>query len=292
VYTHKHIQKYMAELGKDNKYIDIEKSIRESKSKLLKRIPAFAIKWITLIIKQNEINRILNKYSEYSGKDFLDKIIEEFNVKIVVEGKGNLPENGKCFFVANHPYGILDGLILTHIVSEKYGQLKAIANDAFMLIPQLHPFIAAVNVYDKSSKAYIKALDDTFTMDIPITHFPAGEVSRVYNKKIQDTEWQKSFIRKAISSNRAIVPIYFYGRNSLLFYLIFSLRRLFRIKANLELMLLPREMFKKRNETVRVIIGEPIPHKMFVNTRSHLDWAQHVRSRVYSLRNMKPSLIL
>ncbi|MFA5661638.1 MAG: 1-acyl-sn-glycerol-3-phosphate acyltransferase [Bacteroidales bacterium] len=282
----------MTALGKENKYIDIEKSISESKSKLLKRIPAFAIKWIKLIIKQDEINHILSKYADSSGKDFLDKIIEEFNVKIVIEGKEHLPENGKCFFVANHPYGILDGLILTHIVSEKYGSLKAIANDAFMLIPQLHPFIAAVNVYDRSSKAYVKALDETFAMDIPITHFPAGEVSRVYNKKIQDTEWQKSFIKKAISNNRAIVPIYFYGRNSLLFYTIFSLRRLFHIKVNLELMLLPREIFKKRNETVRVIVGEPIAHQMFVNTKSHRDWAQNVRSSVYNLRNMNPSAIL
>ena len=282
----------MTELGNDNKYIDIEKSISESNSKLLKRIPAFAIKWIKLIIKQDEINHILSKYADSSGKDFLDKIIEEFNVKIAIEGKEHLPENGKCFFVANHPYGILDGLILTHIVSEKYGSLKAIANDAFMLIPQLHPFIAAVNVYDRSSKAYVKALDETFAMDIPITHFPAGEVSRVYNKKIQDTEWQKSFIKKAISNNRAIVPIYFYGRNSLLFYTIFSLRRLFHIKVNLELMLLPLEIFKKRNETVRVIVGEPIAHQMFVNTKSHRDWAQNVRSSVYNLRNMNPSAVL
>jgi putative hemolysin len=282
----------MTELDTNIKYIDIEKSIRESKSKTLTRIPGFAVKWILSIVKQDEMNRILNKYSGYSGKDFLDRIIEEFNVTIEVEGKENLPENGKCFFVANHPYGILDGLILTHIVSEKYGRLKAIANDAFMLIPQLHPFIAAVNVYDRSSKAYVKALDDTFAKDIPITHFPAGEVSRVYNKKIQDTVWQKSFIRKAIATDRAIVPIYFYGRNSNLFYTINVLRRVFGIQANLELMLLPREVFKKRNGTVKVIIGKPIPHQMFDHSTSHLDWAQNVRSTVYSLRNINPSLLI
>jgi len=276
----------MTELGKDNKYIDIEKTIRESDSELLTRIPPYAIKWIQSIVKQDEINHILNKYSDYSGKEFLDKIIKEFNVTIEIEGKENLPENDKCFFVANHPYGILDGLILTYIVSEKYGRLKAIANDAFMLIPQLHPFIAAVNVYGRSSKAYIKALDDTFAMDIPITHFPSGEVSRVYNKKIQDTVWQKSFIKKAISSDRAIVPIYISGRNSALFYTIFLFRRLFHIEVNLELMLLPREIFKKRNKTVKVIIGEQIPHQLFVETKSHQDWAQEVRSRVYNLRNI------
>jgi hypothetical protein len=87
----------MTELGKDNKYIDIEKTIRESDSELLTRIPPYAIKWIQSIVKQDEINHILNKYSDYSGKEFLDKIIKEFNVTIEVEGKENLPENDKLF---------------------------------------------------------------------------------------------------------------------------------------------------------------------------------------------------
>jgi len=87
----------MTELAKDNKYIDIEKTIRESNSELLARIPPFTIKWIQSIVKQNEINHILNKYSGCSGKDFLDKILEEFNVTIEVEGKENLPERQVLF---------------------------------------------------------------------------------------------------------------------------------------------------------------------------------------------------
>jgi hypothetical protein len=57
-------------------------------------------------------------------------------------------------------------------------------------------------------------------------------------------------------------------------------------------MLLPREIFKKRDETIRVIIGQPIPHQIFINSKSHKDWAQSVRSRVYSLKDINPSLIL
>jgi putative hemolysin len=276
----------MAEHNKDFKYIDIAKITKGSNSRLLNNLPEFAVKCIAKIVKQDEINSILNKYSESLGKDFLTKIIAEFNLKLEIEGKENLPENGKCFFTANHPFGIFDGLILTHIVSEKYGSLKAIANDAFMLIPQLHPFIAAVNVFERSPKEYVKALDDTFVMDIPITHFPAGEVSRLYGRKVQDTTWQKSFITKAISCKRDIVPIYFYGKNSILFYTIFTLRRLFGINANLELVLMPREIFRKRNKTIKVIIGKSIPYQMFDNSSSHWEWAQYVRSQVYNLRNI------
>ena len=152
-----------------------------------------------------------------------------------------------------------------------------------MLIPQLHPFIAAVNVFEGSSKEYLKALDETYYTEVPITHFPAGEVSRLYKGKVQDTKWQKSFITKSISSNRDIVPIYFHGRNSNLFYTIFLLRRLFGINVNLELILLPSEFFKKRNKTIKVKIGKPIPYQTFDKSLSHWDWAQNVRKRLYSL---------
>ncbi|HSA03980.1 MAG TPA: 1-acyl-sn-glycerol-3-phosphate acyltransferase [Tenuifilaceae bacterium] len=273
----------MAQNSNEIKYINVEKTIKESNSKLLNKLPGFIVKLIVKIIKQKEINRFLNKHSDSIGRDFLIKIIEEYNIKIEVEGKENFPENGKCIFVANHPFGLIDGLVLTHIVSGKYGSIKAIANDAFMLIPQLHPFIAAVNVFEGSSKEYLKALDETYYTEVPITHFPAGEVSRLYSGKVQDTKWQKSFITKSIASNRDIVPIYFYGRNSNLFYTIFLLRRLLGININLELILLPREFFKKRNKTIKVKIGEPIPYQTFDKSLTHWDWAQNVRKRLYSL---------
>ena len=266
----------MVQNSNEIKYINVEKTIKESNSKLLTKLPGFIVRLIVKIIKQKEINRFLNKHSDAVGRDFLIKIIEEYNIKIEVEGKENLPENGKCIFVSNHPFGLIDGLVLTYIVSEKYGSLKAIANDAFMLIPQLHPFIAAVNVFEGSSKEYLKALDETYYTEVPITHFPAGEVSRLYKGKVQDTKWQKSFITKSITSNRDIVPIYFYGRNSNLFYTIFLLRRLFGINVNLELILLPSEFFKKRNKTIKVKIGKPIPYQTFDKSLSHWDWAQKI----------------
>ncbi|MFC2087026.1 1-acyl-sn-glycerol-3-phosphate acyltransferase [Bacteroidota bacterium] len=277
----------MTKFGKDIKYIDIAKIIDESNSKVLNKLPGFVVKWVAKIIRQDEMNRILGKYSDYTGVDFLTKIIEEFNLKLEIEGKENLPENGNCFFAANHPFGVIDGLVLTFTVFKKYGTLKAIANDAFMYVPQLRPLIAAVNVFGHSSKEYVKALDDTFNLEIPITHFPAGTVSRLNNGKVQDSAWQKSFIAKAKTSKRNIVPFYFYGRNSHLFYAVFIIRQWFGIKINIELLLLPREMFKKRNKTIKVKIGKPILYHIFDKSSSYFDWAQKVRSHVYELGNNK-----
>jgi putative hemolysin len=269
------------------KYIDIEKSLKESKSKAVANLPVFIVKVIAKILREEELNRILNKYKDCEGVDFHKKIVEEFNLTLEIEGIENLPVNGKCFFASNHPFGVIDGLVLTKIVGDKYGDFRAIGNDAFMFVPNLRPYIAMVNVYGRSSKENIAALQKIYDSNIPITHFPAGEVSRLYWGKVQDCKWQKSFITKAIASQRDIVPFYFYGRNSWLFHTVSLLRRMVFIKANIELMLLSREMFKKKNKTIKVRIGKPVSYQKFDNSLTHKDWAQFMRSLVYSLRKKR-----
>jgi putative hemolysin len=266
-------------------YINIHKLIKASDSKLLKRLPDLVISLIKLIIRQNEINRILSVYANFEGVDFLTKIIKELNIKVEIEGIENLPDNGKCFFVANHPFGFVDGLILTSTVANKYGDFKAIGNNVFMHIPHLKGNIAAVNVFGTNSKKYVIELERVFNSDIPITHFPAGLVSRIKKGKVEDRDWQKSFIKKAVASQRNVVPFYFYGRNSLLFYFIYIARKTFGISKTLELVLLPHELFNKRNKTIRVKIGKPISYNTFDMSRSHHDWAQFVKKQVYNLKN-------
>lgn len=268
----------------EKKIIDVKKQIKKSNNKLLNSLPEFVLNIITRIVKEKEINYILNKYEDFHGVDFLPKVLEELNISIEVDGFENLPENTKCFFFANHPFGFVDGLVLTSLVVKKYGTFKAIGNENFMLIPNLKNVIAAVNVFGKNPKDYLLELENVYKSDTPITHFPAGRVSRLQNGKVLDGVWQKSFIKKSIQHQRDIVPFYFHGKNSNLFYAIFFIRKIFFIKANIELMLLPHEIFNKRNKTIKVTIGKPISYKTFNDSYSHHEWAQKVKKMVYELR--------
>jgi len=271
------------------KYIDLAASIRKSNSGFLKKLPGFLIRWLERIVKQDEINEILDKYKDCQGVEFHNSIIKEFNLKFEVSGLENLPENRKCFFIANHPFGILDGLALTKTVLDKYGAFKAIGNEAFEYIPNLRPYIALVNAYGLSSKQYIMELEKLYQSDLPITHFPAGEVSRRYHGKIQDRPWKKSFITRAVTCQRDVVPFYFSGKNSRLFYGINRVRKALGIKLNIELMLLPREFFCKRNATIRFSIGKPISWKVFDPSHTHQQWAEKVKEHVYKLNADKRS---
>jgi len=265
------------------KHIDLAASIKESDSDFLKKLPVFVVRLLEKIIKQDELNYLIEKYKDLEGADFHRAIIKEFNIKLEADGLENLPENGKCFFLSNHPFGIADGLILTKTVIEKYGTFKAIGNESFRFVPNLRPYIALVNPYGMSSKSYVSVLEKVYQSDVAITHFPAGIVSRRYDGKVQDQSWQKSFITRSISCQRNIVPFYFHGQNSRLFYGINLARRAFGIKTNIELALLPRELFLKKNKTIRFTIGKPIPWQKFDSSHTHVQWAQKVRDHVYKM---------
>lgn len=268
------------------KYIDLSAAIKDRFPRFYRFAPRFVLRFLEWVIMQDRMNDILLRNEGVEGTEFHNNVIKELNLKIVIEGLENLPDNSKCIFASNHPYGIIDGMILTKTVGDKYGDFKAIGNDAFMLIPNLRPHIAMVNVYGQSSKESISELQRIYDSSIAITHFPAGEVSRWYRGfKSRDREWQKSFITKAISSQRDIIPFYFKGRNSIFFHLINIIRRIFFIKANIELILLPREVFNKYGRTIHVKIGKPISWKQFDTSCNHMQWAQKVRNYVYSLKN-------
>jgi putative hemolysin len=271
----------------ENRNIINVKELIKSSDSGLKHLPDFVLSGIVRIIREDEINRVLTRYSDSMGVDFLTAMRREFNITIEIEGIKNLPESGRCFFVANHPFGFADGLVLTSIVAGKYGTLKAIGNELFLLVPQMRPLIAAVNVFGSgnNSRSYLVELDRVYNSDVPITHFPSGEVSRIKNGKIQDKDWEKSFISKVVSCKRDIVPIYIQGRNSLLFYLVFSFRKVIGVHATLESVLLPREFFNKRNKTIKVKIGAPVPYDTFDKTKTLREWAQWMKSRVYRLKD-------
>ena len=88
----------------------------------------------------------------------------------------------------------------------------------------------------------------------------------VHRKKrgvIRDLIWHKSFITKAVQYKRDVIPAFFSGRNSNFFYTLANLRKFFGIKANIEMLYLPDEMFRQRDKEIILIFGKRIPWQTF-----------------------------
>ncbi len=265
------------------KVIDVEVALQEKIPDIYKKIHPAILRLIKKVIRQDDINRLIHESSHLNGIPLVDWALDQFGVDIVVKGKEWIPKNGQFIFSANHPLGSLDGLAIITVVATIHKSVKFVANDLLRVIKGLEPvflFIARFGEIDRQNAREIK---NTLASDAQIIVNPAGTVSKRNPVKISDLPWNKFFISKAIKYKRDVIPIHVQAKNSWLFYNIASFRKIFRIKSNLEMFLLPREMFNKSGEKITITIGKPIAHKTFNESRTHLEWAQKVREYVYLL---------
>ena len=88
-----------------------------------------------------------------------------------------------------------------------------------MNIDQLRCMFLPVNTVGRQKRSDMEAIERAYRDEnVQMMSFPAGFCSRFIDGKIQDIPWKKSVITKAIDSKRDVIPMYFKGRNSLVFY--------------------------------------------------------------------------
>ena len=98
-----------------------------------------------------------------------------------------------------------------------------------------------------------------------------------------DPEWKISFLKKAYSSQRQIVPVFVEGHLSKFFYRVYRLRKALGIKFNIEMLWLPDEMFSQKGKHFRIIVGDPIPVAELQHYGSLREQALEVRKKAYFL---------
>jgi len=262
--------------------IDVEKVLESKNPALKKIIPRFMINWLKKIIHQNEINYFLNEYKDLKDEKLVTAWLEYINVKYRVIGAENIPKDGRYLFVSNHPLGGLDGIIFINEIAKWHSDIKFPVNDILTHIKNLSGIFLPINKHGNQSKEAAKRLEEAYASDSQILYFPAGLCSRKIKGEIKDLQWHKSFIIKAVQYKRDIVPAYFSGRNSQFFYNLANLRKFFGIKANIEMLFLPNEMFKQKGKEITVVFGKKIPYSFFDKSKTPSEWAEWVKAECYN----------
>jgi len=264
--------------------IDIESVIASKDKKLLKRMPRFLIRYLKRIVHQDEINEFLIQNQNSDPLEFIDRGLELFEVNLKTAGLENLPENPRVIVVANHPLGGIDGVGLTKVVSEHIDKrTKITANDLLMNLVPMRPKFLGVNKHGGNVKSYIEDMHKSFASDYPIIFFPAGLISRRTKGVIEDLEWKRTFVRKAVEYERDILPVHINGRVSGFFYRLANLRKFLGIRQNIEMLYLPNELFKQRQQELVLTFGKSISWKTFTKEKRPEEWAQIVKETVYGL---------
>ncbi|PID88956.1 MAG: glycerol acyltransferase, partial [Bacteroidia bacterium] len=185
--------------------------------------------------------------------------------------------------VANHPLGGADGIILIDYFSRFFDKVLFPVNDILMEVENMSDIFLPVNKHGSQSRVGAKLMEEALASDAQMLFFPAGLVSRKKKGgKIEDLEWKKHFITKAVKHNRDIVPIFITGRNSNFFYNLANLRSFFGIKANLEMLYLSDELFKQKGKKITIKVGKPLKSSIFDKSRTPEEWAKFVKDKVYN----------
>lgn len=260
------------------------------------KVPDFLIRYLERITHVKEMNAFLRKYPDLRGYEFMDRVIhEELGCSASIEGTEHIPTDGRpVIFVSNHPLGGLDGMIIAEMIHESRQQsavshqLKVIVNELLMFMEPIADLWAPVNKVGQLSKEQAVAQQRMWESGTDVLTFPAGACSRLQRIdgrwQIQDLEWKKNFVQRAREYQRDIVPIYFEGRNSRFFYALAWLRKLLHIKLNIEMLYLVDEMYGAHGKHFRVHVMPPIPYTTLDNSRTPLQWAQHIKQQIYHHR--------
>lgn len=200
-----------------------------------------------------------------AGQDFWKVMSERYNVSLdIVRGTlDSIPTDGPLIIVSNHPYGILDGLMMGWMLSERRnGEFRVLAHRIFCRAADLERIILPISFDDTKEAAKLnletrKAAVDYLNNGGAIGIFPGGTVSTSATpfSEPMDPEW-RTFTAKMIAKSGAIVvPVFFEGQNSRLFQLASHLHSTLRTGMFI------REFKTKINKPVRIVVGEPIPTK-------------------------------
>ena len=269
------------------KPIYIEQVFKNKNPRVARMIPGFVYSFLKRLIHQDGINEFIEKYGDRKGLDFADGMMEYLRVTYDVRGEENLPPpEGRYIFASNHPLGGPDGVILISFLGKRYPDLKFPVNDLLLNLKNLNNIFLPVNKHGAMAREAAAAIEEAYASSCQMIMFPAGLCSRKIKGKICDLTWQKSFVTKAVQYQRDIVPIFFSGKNSDFFYNLANFRKRIYLKANLEMLWLPDETFKKIGQHFTLYIGKPIPWQSLDKSRKPLEWAAEIKRQVYELPNL------
>lgn len=239
------------------------------------------------------LSRLAREYERVapgaSPIEFAGNVLDYLGIEPQIVGGSldNIPAEGACILVANHPFGGIEGFLAAHLVGRRRRDVKIMANGMLKRVPEMADLFIAVNPYDTGDavKDNLRPMREAIRwlqQGGLIVIFPAGDVSQLNLRKLRiaDGPWQDLVARLAAKTDAAIVPAYFGGRNSWRFHL------LGKLHPRLRTVLLPREMLDKRDAALKLWIGESIPFQRLRALGSDAEITRYLRLRTLMLRDV------
>ncbi len=206
--------------------------------------------------------------------------------KVKRERGANIPKTGPVLAIANHPFGVIDGLVLCAMMSEIRQDYKIITHQVLRQAPAVMDKILPID-FAETETALATNLETRreahrhLKNDGAVIIFPAGGISLSPNLigPAFDSEWKTFAAKLAQTKNTKIVPFFFEGRNSVIYQ---AARRL---SVTLGYSLMFREICKQMNRQVNVTVRTPLKSADLNQFATRNDMIDFLRQRTYGQIN-------
>ena len=238
---------------------------------------------------------LANRRLGVAGASFFAAAVRslELDVRFDDAALATVPRVGPVVVVANHPYGVLDGIVISWLVGQVRPDFMMLTNAVLLQAPEIAAHVLAIdfNGTDEATRTNIESraaarrhLDAGGCLVV----FPAGGVStapdRLGRRRATDAPWQP-FTAQLIQRSRAtVVPICFEGQNSRLFQVASHLSPVLRLS------LIFHEVRTRIGTSILVAIGAPIPFASLPACPDRQALADHLRALTYGLSPAFPHL--
>jgi putative hemolysin len=216
----------------------------------------------------------------------LENLLAEMRVELRVDAadSARIPALGPVVVVANHPFGVLDGAILTVLLTRVRSDVKVMTNSLLSDVRELNRHCIFVDPFqtDRSVESNRRALKEALAwlqQGGMLAVFPAGEVSHVQlpQGQIADPVWNHSAIRLMRRTGASALPVFFCGHNSVGFQL------LGMIHPRLRTAFLLQEFLQQEGKTVEVRVGSRIANDSIAGLSDDGQAIEYLRWRTYLL---------
>lgn len=249
-------------------------------------LKTLVIQCIERLTGQRKLQHLYEVLLEKPEPSFWEAALAQLQIKLDYDETqlAKIPHSGPIIFIANHPFGLIDGLAVCHVATRIRQQFKILINSVLCQEERIAPYLLPID-FDETKTATLTNISskkqalETLRHQGAVIIFPAGGISTAKGPfgQVTDLEW-KLFTAKLIQMTQAtVVPIYFCGQNSRLFQIVsqFSL--------TLRLSLIIHEVNKKRGETIYMRVGDPITYSQMAGIKKRKELTHYLREVTYRL---------
>jgi putative hemolysin len=172
-----------------------------------------------------------------------------------------VPREGGLLIVANHPFGILDGLAMGQLAMRLRGNGQILTNSLLCQVPEIAPHLLPVDFSGTPEARRLTSATRRRAVELladgkVVVMFPAGGIATANAPVIGracDAEWHPFTGRLATIAGVTTLPVHFQGQNSRLFQIASHLSYPLRVS------LIFHETRRRMGQALSVTLGRPIP---------------------------------